>query len=145
VPSNSSGSANNTAWTGFFGAANQTNMHNYMPSPCGGGVAPPEVKVGDRINITNGEVKNLLDDVQCLLNNGINRFVVPVIQSTGSTCSGPMNQSQPVVGFVTLVVDSVKATGNPKYMSLHAVFNGAVAGDPGGCSKCGTGHAVLVN
>jgi hypothetical protein len=145
VPSNTGGDANNTGWTGFFGTASNSNMSGYIPAPCGGGVTPPHVEVGDVVSLNNGQIPTLINAIQCLLDQGINEFVVPVVQSSSSSCGGPINQGAPVTGFVTLVVDSVKATGNPKYVNLHAVFNANVIGTPGGCEDCGSGQIVLVN
>jgi len=145
VPSNSSGDANNSAWTGFFAGSNAMTIRSYIPAPCGGGVTPPLIQVGDRINLNNGQIANLYDDFQCLLNNNMDTFVVPVIQSSGSTCGGPINQSQPVVGFVTLQIDSVNGMGNPKYINLSGVWNASVPGRPGGLTNTGSGMAILVD
>jgi hypothetical protein len=145
VPSSSQGEANNTAWTAFFETANAMTIADYFPSPCGAGVAVPHVDVGDNINITNGQISNLYDNFQCLLDNGVNEFVIPVFQSESSTCNGPMVGSPEVIGFVTLVVDAVNGMGNPKYVDLHAIENATVPGTPGGCAGCLTGSVKLIN
>jgi hypothetical protein len=96
--------------------------------------------------VNNGQIANpLYTAMQCLLDHNMREFVIPVVSSPGDTCAGPINGDQTVVGFATLVIDSVNGMGNPKYVNLHAITNASVPGTPGGCSTCGTGFVVLID
>lgn len=128
----------NTAWTGFFEGANTSNIGDYFPTECGGdGETVPIVSVGDSITLNNGQESPLLNKVECLVNMGITEFLIPVVDASQFT------QTATVVGFVTVVVDSVKTTGNPKGATLHAIFSATEPGPPGG-GNFGTGSVHLV-
>jgi Flp pilus assembly protein TadG len=130
----------NTGFTSFFdGSASGTSIAAYLPSACGGTNTPPVVKVGDSINLNNGQSNGqALKGVQDCVNQGITKFLVPIV-----ACSGNFNQSSTVTGFATIIVDSVVATGNPKGVNLHAIFED-VQGTPGG-GAYGTGEMRLLS
>jgi hypothetical protein len=118
---------NNSAWTSFF--LNNTNNNTvgaYINSPCGDGDTQ-FIKVGDDINLNNGQSTPLLRDIQCLLNNGMNTFVIPIVPCVGGT----YNQDKPVVGFAKIEIDHVISTGSPKGIWLHGIYDGS-PGAPGG-------------
>jgi hypothetical protein len=138
---------NNTAWTTFFiNNVSKSNIESYFPTPCGDGAVPPEINVGDHLQLGNGMVTPDLRKVQCLVDHGMRDFLIPVIQSTGSTCAGPLNQDRAVVGFATIHIDSVVTNGMSPGINLHGIINAGLPGTPGGdCPNCGTGFVVLVN
>lgn len=118
---------NNSAWTSFFlGNTNNNTVGSYINSPCGGGDTQ-FIKVGDDINLNNGQSTPLLRDIQCLLDNGMNTFVIPIVPCAGGT----YNQDKPVVGFAKIEIDSVRSTGSPKGIWLHGIYDGS-PGSPGG-------------
>jgi putative Tad-like protein involved in Flp pilus assembly len=186
---------NNSAWTSFFTSTTSTTagtiIKSFIPNPCGGGVTPPELNVGQSIKLNGNKLSSVLLAVQCMVSNGQREFVVPVVRSQGGgdddddsdgggdsdegddpddggdhddddndgdsdsgsednrDCSDSLDQTGRVVGFVTVHVDSVQATGDIEQqgINLHGIFNGGVPGTPGGssCTKCGSGHVVIVN
>ena len=130
----------NTGFTSFFdGATSGPAIAAYLPSACGGTKTPPVVKVGDSINLANGQSNGqALKGVQDCVQKGFTTFLVPIVK-----CSGNFNQSSTVTGFATIIVDSVVATGNPKGVNLHAIFQD-VQGTPGG-GAYGTGEMRLLS
>lgn len=131
----------NTGFTSFFdGSTSGPSITAYLPSACGGTKTPPVVKVGDSINLNNGQSNGqALKGVEdCVEKKGITKFLVPIV-----ACSGNFNQSSTVTGFATIIVDSVVATGNPKGINLHAIFED-VQGTPGG-GAYGTGEMRLLS
>ncbi len=142
----------NAGWTGFFiSGQSQSNVKGYIPAPCGGGVAPPFIKIGDIIQLGNGQ-GNQLNAVQCLVcNQGQNNFLVPIIDNTAQ-----FNQTAPVVGFATIVVDSFNYSTRPytrtcgqsgggsiQSFNVRSVFNANVTG-PSGPGFYGSGWAQMV-
>jgi Flp pilus assembly protein TadG len=128
----------NTAWTGFFEGANNQTIGGYFQAPCGDGSTLPGLSTGDSISLNNGQIVPLLDAVQCLLDQGINEFLIPVVE-----CNNQFNQGSTVVGFATVVVDSVDTQGNPKGLNMHAIFTSGTPGPPGG-GNFGTGFIAIV-
>ena len=117
----------NTGWTSFLdGSTSNSSIGQYMPSACGGSKTPPTVGVGTPVSLNNGQITSVLQSVQDCVNQGINKFTVPVV-----SCGGNFNQSSTITGFATIIVDSVNATGSPKGLNLHAIFDDVV-GPPGG-------------
>lgn len=117
---------NNSAWTSFF--VNNTNngtVSNYIDSPCGDGNTQ-FLKVGDEINLNNGQSTPLLRDIECLVNNGMTTFVIPIVP-----CPGSYNQEKEVVGFAKIEIDYVIDQGSPKGIWLHGIYDGS-PGSPGG-------------
>jgi Flp pilus assembly protein TadG len=131
----------NTGWTSFFdGSTNQNTISAYLPSACGGTMTPPVIKVGDSINLNNGQgngqaLKGVED---CVEKKGITKFLVPIV-----SCGGNFNQSGTVTGFATIIVESVESQGDPKGLTLHAIFE-EVQGTPGG-GAYGTGEMRLLS
>ncbi len=120
--------SNNSAWTGYFTGANNTNIGNLMEEPAGLGNTTV-VKVGDYVNLLNGGAQQpLLTKTQMLLDAGKTEFLIPVVDCTGSA-----TQSKQVRGFAKVVIDYVKTVGNPKGIQMHTVYE-ATTGTPGGGS-----------
>lgn len=147
IPSNNDGSANNTAWTSFFvGNTNPNTVSQYIPSPCGGGVEGPDIQVGDDINLNNGQLTGpIFNALQCLVDNNMLDFTIPVIRSEGESCGGPLNQSEEVVGFARIHILEVNGQGNPKYIRVSSIFEDNAPGPPGGgCLGCGFVRVSMV-
>jgi len=130
----------NTGFTSFFDASTSGgSIAAYLPSACGGTKTPPVVKVGDSINLQNGQSNGqALKGIEDCVNKGINQFLIPIV-----SCSGNFNQSSTVTGFATVIVDSVVSSGTPKGVNLHAIFQ-EVQGTPGG-GAYGTGEMRLLS
>jgi Flp pilus assembly protein TadG len=131
----------NTGWTSFLdGSTNQQTIADYLPSACGGTKTPPVIKVGDSINLNNGQgngqaLKGVED---CVEKKGITKFLVPIV-----SCGGNFNQSGTVTGFATIIVESVESQASPKGITLHAIFE-EVQGTPGG-GAYGSGEMRLLS
>ena len=157
----------NSAWTGFFGNADNGTMTAYLPATCGSGTAVPEVRVGDHVSLNNGQLTNLLNAVECVVCRLDQReFLVPVIQHCNqnftSASPPPSGNHGTVVGFASIAIDSFNtANGNvrncdgggpdgingpaPVSVNLHAVRR--VEPGPGNspCTGCGTVTVRLTN
>jgi Flp pilus assembly protein TadG len=118
--------SNNSGWTAFFESASNNNIDHYFPAPCGGNVQQM-IKVGDVINLGNGQTTPLLNTVQCLVNAGQHTFTIPIVE-----CVGTFNQAKKVVGFAKIEVDYVIASGSPKGIWLRGLYEGQQPGTPGG-------------
>lgn len=118
--------SDNSAWTAFFDSASNSNIDDYFPSPCGGGVEQL-ITVGDIINLGNGQVTPLFNAVECLVNAGVNVFTIPIVE-----CVGAFNQPKKVVGFAKIEVDFVVSQGSPKGLWLQGLYEGQQPGPPGG-------------
>lgn len=144
---------NTAGWTTFFTNTNTPNIRSYIPSPCGGGVIPPFIKVGDAISLGNGQNQNVFNDLICLVcGQQQTRFLVPVISLQGN-----FNQTGTVVGFATLEIESFDWNqgksprfcsdnlngGNPRSVNIRSVVETNAPGPPGP-GFYGSGFAQLV-
>jgi hypothetical protein len=148
----------NSGWTGLFGGANQQNILNLIPSPCGGNGAVPFVNVGDSISLTNGQITPLFTAVQCMVcTMNQNEFIVPVV----AECANNFNQNSVVTGFATITVDHFHFSNNKTGLCnvkggtvdgivIDTLFRSDTPRDSGGttgggsCTGCGTGYITLV-
>jgi len=143
----------NAGWTTFFTNTNTTNIRSYIPSPCGGGTTAPFIKVGDEINLGNGQNQSVFNDIICLVcNHNMNHFLVPVVDPPSN-----FNQKGTVVGFATLEVDSFNWNtgksprychdnlngGNPGSLNIRSVLDTNAPGPPGP-GFYGSGYAQVV-
>ncbi len=129
---------NNTGWTAFLDSATSNpNISQYMPAACGGSQVPPPIGIGTVISLNNGQITSVLNDVQNCVDQGINKFTVPVV-----ACSSNFNQGAAVTGFATIIVDRVITQGSPKGLDLHAIFEDVVG--PGGGGAYGTYTVRLI-
>lgn len=126
-------------WTAFFQSSSSSAVTNLIPSPCGGGNVQT-VWVGDVITLNNGQVGSALQAVECLINQGNVQHLIPIVP-----CQGSFNQAKPILGFATIVLESVAVTGGNKGMNLHAIFKSDAIGVLGGSNLYGTGNIALVS
>lgn len=121
--------SDNSGWTGFFETASNNTILSYMPAApgCSGGGRVQPIKVGDIINLNNGQTTPLLNAVKCAVDSGIRIFTIPIVP-----CGHQYNQSAAVRGFAKIEVDSVRSSGNPKGIWLHGIWEGQQPGPPGG-------------
>jgi Flp pilus assembly protein TadG len=118
---------NNSAWTSFFiNNTNNNTVGNYIPEPCGDG-DQQLIRVGDMINLNNGQSTPILRDIDCLVQNGMTTFTIPIVD-----CGGNFNQAKEVKGFAKIEIDQVRSQGNPKGIWLHGIYEGQQPGPPGG-------------
>lgn len=125
-------------WTAFFQSTSSSSITSHIPQPCGGGQVQT-VWVGDVVTLNNGQVGSALQAIECLINVGNVEHLIPIV-----SCQGNFNQSKPILGFATIVLESVKVTGNSKGMDLHAIFKSDAKGVLGGGNLYGTGNIALV-
>lgn len=156
--------ADNAGWTGFFQSASNDQVKEYVPSStactannvAGGGQQAPYITVGSIITLGNGQ-GNAMSAVQCYVcsNPAQNNFLVPVVKD-----NGPFNQSNEVVGFATIVVESFEYSGGSgattrtcanyntgggtlQRVNVRTVINANAPGPPGP-GYYGSGYAQVV-
>lgn len=135
--------SDNSAWTAYFDKASKNKVEDYMPRTpncADGGGKTEEIWIGDRINISNGQITPLLRVIDCLVDDGMTEFLVPIVN-----CDGNFNKDRDVVGFATIEVDDVidKGSAHFKGIYLHAIMRADAVGALGGRSF-GTGNISLV-
>lgn len=128
----------NSAWTGYIDGANVREITPYFPTECGGSDKAVTLELGDMINVTNGDLNPLLSLVECLIDNGMTRHTVAVVE-----CGLNLNQEKEVVGFATVEINSVRQTGFNQGITLEAVVE--VTEPPTGGTNFGSGAVVLVS
>jgi hypothetical protein len=140
---------NDAGFTSFFDNANQPNTERYLPPACrhpagtGTATSPPLVRVNDTLQLNNGSVNNLFDDIQCMVcTMNMTEFVVPVIQKA---CGANFNQTALVVGFAKVTVDrTTYCAGSSTNVILQSVREADHPGNTaGGCTTCGYGQVRL--
>jgi Flp pilus assembly protein TadG len=127
----------NSCWSSLTDpSSNKPNVEQYFPSACGGSQTPPVVTVGGSVNLnlTNGTINPLVDDVATCLSKGIDTFLVPIV-----ACSSNCNQAAAITGFATVQLSNVQ---NHSF-TVKALFND-VSGPTGGAAY-GTGKMRLFN
>lgn len=136
-------SAEHSAWTGFFDTASQSNIQsNHFPTQCGGnGIGDVAVKVGDQIDLANGQMVPVLKSVDCMVNRlNLRRFIIPIVPCSTNFGSHP----EKVVGFATVDIDRVVTNGTSAGIYLRGIFSAKTPGPAGG-GNFGTGSVALVN
>lgn len=133
----------NSGWTSLSDdPARTSETKDYLPEKCGGeGLPPPAVQVGQLINVSGGQQASVLKIIDSCLKQGQDTYVIPIVPC-------PMyNQNMKVLGFATIVINSVKTTGKGqegyKHISLSSICNAQAPGPPGG-SDFGTSSVALV-
>jgi hypothetical protein len=139
VPDGTDGSG----WTSLaLDPASASAALRYLPADCGGGgEEPPTVRVGDEINVMNGQANSVLKTVGDCVAAGHDEFVVPIVELD---CDGKFNRQKAVIGFATLDVTGVRTKGGDKGLDVSAVCS---TGEPGlvpGGPDLGTRAAALV-
>lgn len=125
----------NSCWSSLTSSnTNKNTVEQYFPSVCHGNQTPPTISVGQSINLSNGTVNPLVNDVADCLSAGLNTFVVPIV-----ACSSNCNQSAAVTGFATVTLSNVQGHS----FTVQAIMND-VSGPPGGAAY-GTGSMRLYN
>jgi Flp pilus assembly protein TadG len=110
----------------------------YLPASCGGNGSV--LNVGDTVNLTNGQTPNLKPVSDCF-NSGVTQFTIPVVSCTST--AGNWQGSAQVVGFATVTVTAVQATGSPKTVTFNAIESQLTG--PAGGIPFGTGNMRLFN
>jgi len=100
----------------------------------------PTLSVGQSVNLTNGQVTSTLKDVQSCFDAGNTEFLIPIVDGA---CNQNFNDTRTIVGFATIVVTNVTATGGNKGVDVSAIFK-QVSGTAGG-GAYGTGQMRLYN
>lgn len=135
---------NNTdtvAWTGFFQGHNASTVRSYIPqvsSNCGGGGNTVNLKIGDVISVNNGQITSALDDLKCIVDSGMDEFLIPIVG-----CHGNFNSPRPILGFATIYVERVVDQGGNKGIDLRGIVKTNARGGIGG-PGFGTGNLRLV-
>jgi hypothetical protein len=120
----------NTAWTGFFTSGSTNDVIAYAPGTpgCDGGGVQTLIKVGDYINIANGQNTPILKAIVCYVEHtGIDIFTIPIVE-----CGHSYNQPQLVVGFAKVQITDATATGGTKGFDLLGIWEAPKPGPPGG-------------
>ncbi|HYD50331.1 MAG TPA: hypothetical protein VEB21_18380 [Terriglobales bacterium] len=133
----------NSAFTTFFDhSASTSSLIDYLPDiPCiGGGGETDLIKVGDYIHLLNGQSAAFLQKLEIAVEVCNHReFLIPIVP-----CAGQYNQTKEVLGFATIIVTQVKATGSKKGLYLRGIYRD-IPGPPGGDGDFfGTGTISLV-
>lgn len=130
----------NSAWTGFFDVASTNQIAAYFPPVCVEGTASvaPYLRVGDAINLINGQSVPLLGQVQCMLDNGLTEVLVPVVP-----CDTTLNQAREVRGFARFRIVAVHQTGKKKGIDIQGLVS--ASDNPGGSAQTyGAGTVAMV-
>jgi hypothetical protein len=133
----------NSYWAGLDDLSQTQNVNKsfseFLPAACGGsGTTAPTLTAGTSdVYLTNGQVSNNLDALKNCVGQ---KFLIPVVQGCGGL-SGHIE----VVGFATIRLDQVNASGKNQSIGVTVLFNPDVEGTVGTlCPYCGTGRVALV-
>lgn len=129
-----------SAFTSFFeNSTGASNIAHYLDKDCLGDGMKAFIKVGDIINVNNGQVNAMaaLKNIKCMVEQ-LNRrkYLIPIVPC------GRYNQTTKVLGFATIIIDQVKDSGSTKGLWLHGIYEDS-PGTVGGASF-GTGTIGLV-
>ena len=111
----------NSGWTSLSNtdSASTSAIKDYLDRSCGGlGLPPPTLHVGDYIKVTGGQNASVLAAIDTCVLLGKRTYVIPIVPC-GS--ADQYNQSMQIVGFATITIDSVNATGRKKGLNLSAI------------------------
>jgi Flp pilus assembly protein TadG len=127
----------NSCWSSLTTpSANKNTVEQYFPSVCHGNQTPPTISVADSVNLSNGTINQLVNDVGDCLAAGLNTFVVPIV-----ACSSNCNQSAAVTGFATVQLSSVNQPAHT--FTINWAVND-ISGPAGG-KTYGSGSMRLYN
>jgi hypothetical protein len=134
--------ADNSCWTTLTpNQSGGSTIDSYLPTACGGGGVPtPPVVIGQRINVTNGQVNSVLKDVGDCFNQGLKEWDIPLIDCN-TKCGG---QGMTVTGFAHIVITSVKSNGSPKYIQVNSICKTDPDSRAGCVNKAGLTGLTLV-
>lgn len=132
----------NSCWTSLRPTgANADEITSLLPSQCcaggrcGGGVPGPLVKVGDLINVLNGQANSVLRILEDCVANGLTEFVIPIVEC------GKCNRVAPVVGFASVTLTKVTPQGGSKKKGID--IDALCRIEPGGGAPGGGGNYGL--
>lgn len=131
--------SDSTAWTAFLEVANPSNVNHYLDAcVSGGGGQSPDIEVGDFISIATGSLTGQLRLVKDIVEDcGKNKFLLPVVP-----CGSAANQKKEVLGFATVIIDSIKTSGSGQGITMHGIYEDTPGTIGGG--NFGTGSIGLV-
>jgi len=133
-----------SGWTSLgASAASAQQAIAYLPEACGGGgQTPPTVRVGDTINVLNGQANSVLSTIRDCFNQGLlTECVIPIVDIP---CGTNFNQARPVVGFATFRIAGVNSMGNSMSIQMDGICMTDEPGTPGG-TNLGTLSMKLVD
>ena len=133
-----------SGWTSlgpFAASANQAVA--YLPTACGGGgQTPPTVRVGETINVLNGQANSVLSTIRDCFNQGLlTECTIPIVDIP---CGTNFNQARPVVAFATFRITGVNSMGNSMSIQMDGICMTDEPGAPGG-TNLGTLTMKLVD
>lgn len=120
----------NTGWTGFFESTSSSSIIEYAPATagCDGGGMEQFIRVGDYINVANGQNVPVLQDIVCYVKaTGVDVFTIPIIE-----CYHSYVQPQKVVGFAKIRIENATSKGSSKGFTLTGIWEAPRPGPPGG-------------
>jgi hypothetical protein len=86
------------------------------------------IRVGDYINVANGQNVPVLQDIVCYVEmTGVDIFTIPIIE-----CGHSYLQPQLVVGFAKIRIENATSTGPDKGFTLQGIWEAPRPGPPGG-------------
>jgi hypothetical protein len=138
---------NNSGWTSLQTGvqANKGNISPFLPTVCGcaagacaGGQQAPLVTTGEQtgVGVQNGQEAALLQLLAQCVANGVTKWVVPVV------ACGTFNGDMTVLGYATVTISSVVATGSPKGINMTSICNTTTPGPPTN-NNFGSGQVAL--
>jgi hypothetical protein len=124
--------SDSSGWTSLSAeSASASEAVRYMPAGCGGGgLTPPVVRVGQTINVMNGQANSVLKTFKDCFDAGLlKECTIPIIESP---CDGSFNQPKTVVGFATFEIKSVQIGGGNKGIAMDGICKSSDPGAGGG-------------
>jgi hypothetical protein len=110
----------NSGWTSLSEqASSASESQRFLPQVCGGGGLPaPGVRVGQSVNVMNGDATSVLHTLEECFRRGIREFTIPIV-----TCGNRQhyNQAMEVTGFATIRISQVNDSGKKKGVDLEAI------------------------
>ncbi|TMA06238.1 MAG: hypothetical protein E6J89_18190 [Deltaproteobacteria bacterium] len=133
---NQSPSANDdSAFTSYFTPNASADVFKGMTN---GSTPIPEVKCGDAIELNNGQVSSAIHEIESEFNknkqNGKWTVLLPVIDCADLSSGNPVQKAK-VLGFATVCITGVDASGNPKAIKGSLDCSATVSGTPSGTSS----------
>jgi hypothetical protein len=120
----------NSGWTSLSASSASANeVNTLLPTACGGGGRPaPGVGVGDMVNVLNGDATSVLQTLDACVKKGIREFTIPIV---GCGNKQNYNQAMTVVGFATIRISKVSASGKKKGIDLDSICKSQSGGGIG--------------
>lgn len=114
-------------------AANSSDTMRLLPAECcaggtcGGGELSGEVAIGDHIDVVDGALSKVMQVLGDCVRQGITEFLIPIVKC------GTCNRQMEVVGFATVDIKRVRATGRDgKGLDLEGICSATAAGGGAG-------------